>query len=436
MATDGSMVVAGSTGSFGGGASDIYLLNIDGAGAVLWTRTIGGPAIEQARDLILLQDGGLLVVGVTNDTGGNGYDGLLVRTDENGNTLWQRRYGGSDWDFFNKGVQLADGSYLVVGQTFSTGVGGDIWLMHIGEDGEALWSVNFGGGGLDTGEGIAIAPDGGYILAGSMTGPEGGVDAYALKLDAQMAMEWESLVGGDGTDVARDVVCTLDGGYSFVGGTSSYEEFMEHLHFKLDGNGALVWERHWGQVGAQEAYEHIALASGGYATAGWTTTSGGGRRDMFLFLCDDQGQFISQRTYGGSEDDEGYSIAQANDGFVVCGMTRSYGAGNTDVFVVRTDSSGATESETVSTHFDPLVVQLNERGDQPTIYPNPSTGVIQVTDPRWQEITLFDGEGKVVLKAPLAGALDLHVLRTGPYMVALKDHGGNMGLGRLILIKP
>ncbi len=129
--------IAGSTGSFGAGASDIYVLMVDGAGDPVWSRTIGGPGVEVASDMLVLADEGLLLVGTTTSMGAGGYDGYLVRTDADGAVLWQRSYGGADWDFLHDIRSDGAGGFLLTGQTFSFGPnGGNAWILRVNDQGD------------------------------------------------------------------------------------------------------------------------------------------------------------------------------------------------------------------------------------------------------------------------------------------------------------
>lgn len=420
-ASDGNYVVAGHTGSFGAGTTDVYMLKIDGSGSILWSSTLGGPGIDRADDLIELPDGSWLLAGTTNGLGSGGYDGMLIKTDADGQEIWRRTYGGDDWDFFRKVISI-DGGFLVVGQTFSQGESGDIWLVKTDMEGSMLWETQLGGPGLDDGVGLAATPDNGVVVTGSTTKTDGDVDIYVAKLDAELTVEWEQGIGGDSLDIGRDIITTRNGGYSIVGSTRSFSPFSEHYHVVLDGAGGLLWEKNWGQIGDQAAHRHIQLDDGRYATSGWTTTSGGGGRDMFLLLSDEQGEFIVQRTFGGGEDDEGYGLAATTDGFVVCGMTKSYGAGSSDVFVVRTDGQGATETEEVDTYFDPLGVHsMDGRGEAVHLYPNPSSGRILLEHPeKYWHVEVLDVLGQVVLRIPRPTEnLDLSGLPAGIVHVRL-----------------
>lgn len=440
VVSDGNIVVAGSTGSFGSGASDIYMLKIDPSGVVLWSRTIGGAMIEQANDLVQLSDGGWLVIGSTNSSGGEGgYDGLLVRTDAEGQVLWERQYGGADWDFFHSGIRRDDGSFLMVGQTFSYGSGGDVWLVCTDQQGDTLWTKHFGEEGLDDGQALVTTPDGGLALAGSSLSMNGNENALVVKLNDQFNVEWSNTFGGDSLDIARDIVTTLDGGFSVVGVTRSYSSFAEHYHFKLDQAGYMQWYKHWGQVNDQEAYRHVELPSGRFATVGWSKTSGGGGKDMFILLSDPLGEFLEQHTFGGVEDDEGYSIAPSTDGFLLCGATLSYGAGGKDVFVVRTDTSGNTETEYVSSFFDPLVIGRNPSVAEHTPYPNPSTGLVNIPPSLMnRRIEIMDATGRTMnVWETATSKIDLGTLGCGVYFLKVFEPGNHqVRTFKLLLTKP
>lgn len=380
--SDDRFAVAGSTGSFGAGGSDIYLFVVDGAGDVIWSRTIGGPGIEVAADMLVLDDGGLLIAGTTTSMGTGGYDGHLVRTDAEGAVLWQRTYGGADWDFLHDIRSNGADEFLLTGQTFSFGpTGGNAWILRVDDEGDELWSdvpeV------LAPSSGYAATPtmDGGLALVGTVSFGQGPEDVIVVKYDASDEQEWALPFGGDSVDVGRDIVQTQDGGYSIMGSTRSYSPWVEAYHLKLDAAGGEEWYHNWGQINDQEAMEHVQLSSGEFMSIGYTRTSGGGGKDMFLLKSATDGGFVYGRTFGGSEDDTGYGLVVLQDGFLCAGVTTSYGSGGSDVFVVRAGVDGTTEFETVEDAFDPLSV--SERTEVSlAIHPNPSSGLLNIPSQR------------------------------------------------------
>ncbi|MCB9183644.1 MAG: hypothetical protein H6591_06975 [Flavobacteriales bacterium] len=431
--------VAGSTGSFGAGASDIYLLLIDADGELIWSRTIGGIGVDVAADMALLPDEGWIIAGTSTSGGAGGYDGYLVRTDANGEVLWQRWFGGSDWDFFHDVHVLPDGDVLVSGQTYSFGnPQGKAWLLRVDSDGQEVAQPPLSIPGSSEARATIPTADGGLALAGAMTLGGQESDAFVLKLDAAGVQEWLAVAGGDSMDVARDLIQTADGGFSIVGATRSFSPWVEAYHVRFDASGAEQWHRNWGQINDQESFEHFELPDGRFMTIGYTRTSGGGGKDMFLLQSQANGDFAYGRTFGGSEDEEGYGLAVLTDGFICVGSTSSYGSGGTDVFAVRTDLNGATASETVLDAFDPL--GLNEPVPVlPLLGPNPSPGFLRMAaaaTPR--SFSLLDPCGRLVE----AGVIPPHAVEVrfdapnGMYIMRIRGHKGDEVAVRLRVIRP
>lgn len=436
-ASDGNFVIAGSTGSFGNGSSDFYVFKIDQNGDRLWSAVYGGPQIDEARSIVELADGGFVVVGTTNGGSYGGYDGSVVRTDVNGDLIWQRTYGGSDWDFLNSVDIDANGGIWAAGTTYSYGAGGDQWLVHLDGNGDTIVTRHFGG--LENSEALSVhsTNDGGCILAGSKVSTDGDKDAYVIKLDALANVLWERVYGGDSLDLARDIIQTSDGGYSFVGTTYSYNVRPETYHVKLDINGDLQWQWNWGQINDQEGFDHLQLPSDEYAIVGYVGAGGAGGKDMFLQKSDVNGYFIFGQTQGGEQDEFGYGLVRSDGGYVMCGSTLSYGSGLEDIMVIRTNEVGFTDSNVVTEIFDPLTVQ--EPSDPSfSIHPNPNNGLFQVSDEqRFSSWTLTSTSGRTVDQGsiPYNGKISTSA-SDGIYMLGLTDRAGISTYNRLIIIRP
>lgn len=424
------IVVAGSTGSGGAGASDIYLMALDGTGTRLWSTTIGTPAVEQAVDLRVLGDGSLMIAGNSND--GGDYDGLLVKTDALGQVIWQRSYGGQDWDLFRELTVLPNGELIVVGQSYQPTVDGEVWMIRLDAAGEVMEERWYGGAGEQNGYSLCVTPDG-FAIGGS-SGIGDATDALLLGVDEQGNELWSVTHGGDSLDVAYDVVHTSDGGFSLVGITRSYSNFEEGYHLKTDASGGLQWFRSWGQINDQGAYDHLQLQNGEYVTVGYTKTSGGGERDMFLLKSAENGDFVFGRTFGGAADDVALSLDADDTGFLCAGWTDSYGAGGRDLFVVRTDENGTTASESVNESFDPVNIGEENIAPPANIFPNPCKNRFTFRDVPPGALSVFDADGRLVLAEPwvfpgMPVAVDLDA---GLYVVEVRDARG--GTQRLPLV--
>ncbi|TVR41323.1 MAG: T9SS C-terminal target domain-containing protein [Cryomorphaceae bacterium] len=429
-------VVAASTGSFGVDASSIYLFETDGLGNRTWSALIGDGGIFRALDMQVDEDGDLLIVGFTNVDAVGGYDALLVRADQQGTELWRKTYGGTDWDFFSDIKLLENGNMLITGQTFSVEEpGGNAWLILCDSDGEIIWERTLGGSGLHDGWASTPVPDGGFAMTGSLLAENGETDGFLARYDESGNLLWLQTYGGEGSDELRDVIVTNDGGFSMVGMTRSFEDFFEAWHLKVDDSGGEEWYRNWGQIDNQESYRHIQLADGRYITVGYAETSGAGGKDLFLLRSLPSGDFDFGKTFGGIEDDEGYSLGLLDDGFILVGYTLSFGQGSRDVFLVRTNLEGETEDETVIEDFDPVSTP-ELASAKVTVYPNPSTGLFFVdSDELLIEAVLWDitgRPGKAVRDESGLTALHFDV-PAGMYMLELRSLGGIHYKTRIII---
>jgi hypothetical protein len=439
VVTDDLFVAVGVTGSFGNGSSDIYLMATDGNGDRLWSRTIGGPQVEQPSTMRVCSNGDLLIAGTT--TGEGGYDGLLLRTDGDGNVLWSRTYGGDDWDFFHDVKELPDGGLLVAGESYSYGEpGANAWLLRMDAAGDTLWTRTFGGSGGHEAHSAIQALDGGFVLAGSLLTTDRDRDVLVVKVDASGATEWIRTHGGDSLDIARDILIAPNGGYSLVGSTRSFSVWTEGYHLKLFDDGTFHWDFHWGQVNDREFNEHIVLPDGEYQIAGYTKGFGGGGKDMILQRATINGGYIYGYTFGGTEDDLGSSVDLISNGALVGGATKSYGEGGWDFFLVRTGADGLTASESVQGSFDPLSVEEMEGSARGlTTYPNPNSGTFSIDAPESvARVELLDATGRSVWSHSLMVGVNevTSAAQNGIYMLRVHFRNGTVLHSNVIIARP
>ncbi len=112
------------------------------------------------------------------------------------------------------------------------------------------------------------------------------------------------------------------------------------------------------------AYSIIQNSDGGYVIAGRTRSFGAGYSDIYVVKLDSSGNVQWTKTIGGSSDDKAYSIIQSSDGgYVVAGRTRSFGAG-WDIYVVKLDSSGNVQwTKTIGGSSDDKAYSIIQSSD-------------------------------------------------------------------------
>jgi hypothetical protein len=306
---------------------------------------IGGYGSDYGHSIIQTSDGGYAVAGRTHSFGYEREDDLyVVKLDGSGNIQWTRNIGGEDDDAGCSIIKTSDGGYAVAGWTKSFGAGeGDIYVVKLDGSGNIQWTRTIGGGDFEEGYSIIQTSDGGYAVAG-YTKSFGAkyYDVYVVKLDGSGNIQWTRTIGGTDWDKGYSIIQTSDGGYAVAGFTSSFGAGKWDVYVvKLDGSGNIQWTRTIGGVDWDEGYSIIQTSDGGYAVAGKTKSFGAGNDDVYVVKLDGSGNIRWTRTIGGENNDEGHSIIQTSDGgYAVAGFTSSFGAGKWDVYVVKLDGSG------------------------------------------------------------------------------------------------
>jgi hypothetical protein len=260
---------------------------------------------------------------------------------------FQRTYGGSWDDEGNSAQQTADGGYVIAGWTESFGAGYcDVYLIKTDARGDTLWTKAYGGLDDDWGTSVQQVTDGGYIIAGcTWSFGAGRDDVYLVKTDADGDTLWTRTFGGTSGDWSSSVQQTTDSGYIIAGATYSFGAGSEDVYLvKTDSVGDTLWTRAYGGAGEEHGWSVRQTADGGYVIAGRTESFGAGDYDVYLIKTDAYGDTLWTRTYGGMLLEESWSVRQTTDsGYIISGYTNSFGAGGCDVYLVKTDAHGDTK---------------------------------------------------------------------------------------------
>jgi hypothetical protein len=337
--SDGGFILVGTTRSFGAGGPDVWLIKTDAEGNKLWEKTFGGIRDDRGHSVQQTSDGGFIVVGDTGSFGAGWGDVWLIKTDANGNKLWDRTFGGSFADWGSSVQQTSDGGFIIVGNTGSFGAGwGDVWLIKTDADGNKLWDRTFGGSGSDFGRSVQQTSDGGFIIVGyTESFSAGGPDVWLIKTDANGNKLWDRTFGGSENDLGYSVQQTSDGGFILVGATTSFGAgWADVWLIKTDANGNKQWDRTFGGSSLDSGRSVQQTSDGGFILVGYTGSFGAGWADVWLIKTDADGNKQWDRTFGGSDWDWGFSVQQTRDGgFILVGSTESFGAGDYDVLLIK-----------------------------------------------------------------------------------------------------
>ena len=314
-------------------------------GEVLWNRVYGGIGNEGINSMIQTQDGGYAIAAYTTPSGVNYNDNWLIKTDINGDTLWTKNFGTDEADFPLSIIQTQDGGLAIAGTTNDLVGSYNGWLMKTDIYGETLWSKIYNGKNNIGIRSIVQTNDGGFIMGGSTAEP--GIvqdDFFLIRTDMNGDTLWTKTYGGDGFEYARCIIQTQDGGYAITGFTSSYGAGKYDIWLiKTDVNGDSLWTKTFGGIKRDEAYSIIQTQDGGYAIAGSTQSFGAGLTDVWVIKTDVNGDTLWTKTYGGASSDEANDIIPVQDGgYTIAGSTFSFGNEGKNIWLINTDYDGNT----------------------------------------------------------------------------------------------
>ncbi len=288
-ASDGGYTLAGTTSPVAGTVR-ACLVHADSNGNELWNRTYGETNDDEAVALVEATGGGYAFAGSTRR------DFWLVRTDSNGNVVWSRTFGGAGSEQAYALVQTKDGGFALAGTTDSYGAGlDDVWLVRTDSNGDLLWNITYGGGMYEEARALVQTSDGDFAIAGSRDyfGVNGS-DFWLVRTDANGALLWNRTYGGRGSDEALILVQTGDGGFAIAGDTTSFGAGLtDSWLVRTDFSGIMLWNKTYGGVGTEIAYAVIQTGSGGFALAGCTDSWGAGNYDSWLLQTDARGNVLT-----------------------------------------------------------------------------------------------------------------------------------------------
>lgn len=333
LTNDGGYALCGNSLSFVTGFDDVYVIKTDSNGDTLWTHNYGLSGVDVGYSIRQTPDNGFIIAG---SQGFGGFNGYLLKLDSIGNILWSST--AYNMNRYYSVEVTSDGNYIAIG--YGGGSNSNIFLSKIDINGNLLWSKSYGSIYEDVGYSVKQTYDNGYILAGYTFGYGAGqYDAYLIKTDSIGNIIWTKTYGNNLNDYFFSVQQTIDSGFIACGGYNSPITWLSGGYaylVKTDINGDTLWSKAFDTQGGS-AYDVKQTVDSGYIFVGTGNSPG----NVYLIKLNSFGNIVWSKNYGGNNSDRGYSIWQTNDkGFIIGGETESFGAGNVDYYLIKTDSLG------------------------------------------------------------------------------------------------
>jgi len=307
-----------------------------------WNEKYVGKGISRASDIKQTGNGGFIVVGVTAPLSGGTWDAWLLKVDANGNEIWNKSFGGSGNDEAYSVIESKEG-YMIAGSTQHwDGMDYDFWLIKTDRDGNEIWNKTYGEKGDDIAEKIIQTNDGGYAIVGytySFNTP-GDPDILVVKTDGKGELQWYKVLGGNKTEDGNDIIET-DDGYLVSGITYSYETRggWDTWLVKIDKDGNEVWNKTYGWWDF-EWNAYVIRIDDGYMIAGYTLSTPTEWGDAYLIKVDKDGNEVWSKKYGGQDSDQVYDFKKTEDGYILAGGTHTYSIGDFDAWLLKVDANG------------------------------------------------------------------------------------------------
>jgi hypothetical protein len=285
---------------------------------------------------------------------------------------WQKNYGGTANDIATDIVRTSDGGYAVAGYTSSNNIdvtgaisGEDAWILRLNAQGNIIWKRIYGGSSDDRANAIIQTGNGDLIFAGTtnsangdISNPNGGFDAWAVRLNSNGDVIWSRNLGGSDDDAFFDVTPGPDASTllfageskSDIEGTMNKGGYDYYLASVDRNNGSTIFQKQYGGS-SDEGARALTRFQGATYLVGTTASDNGdvtgnkGGTDVWLVRAANNGNLTLAKTYGGPDNDEGNAIGRGSFLYLTGSTLSSNGDlnnnfGNRDFFVAKVDGQG------------------------------------------------------------------------------------------------
>lgn len=323
---DGGYVMAGKTESWGAGNFDGWMAKYNADGVLLWNKTFGASYIDEVYQVKQTQDGGFILAGMTTAFGNAG-EGWLIRTNSQGNTLWNKSFhpavgnSPSAWDYLYDVVETADGGFVAVGYAAMDTNMIQAWILKVNNDGALQWGNTFGGEYWDRLFSLKLTSDGGFVAGGDKHVTHNDTvykhDGWLVKFNSSGDTLWTRSFGDNEHDIFRCVSPISGGGYILSGERQLTEADGYRMWLvKTNENGDEIWSNvynHGVFSSVLQSEDHSFMAAG-------TTTSASTSYEGFMMKTDQAGTELFQYVLSATPlDDMFQSIRPTNDGGYILG---------------------------------------------------------------------------------------------------------------------
>ncbi len=385
------------------------------AQVAFWQRYLGGSHFDKGKAVMLRADGTIVAAGETRSSDGLGRgnhgeltsDVVVLQYATQGRFFWRQVIGGSGEESFSQMIQTQDNGFCFIGSStsadgdLSANQGGqDVWVVKLSPAGKVQWSRSFGGSGDDVGTALIQTADGGFYLGGESASRDGdmesvhhgGLDSWIARLDAQGNLLWEKHFGGTGNEKVTGLHLLPNEDLLVVNSTDSNNgDILYHIGkkdvwvFALDREGTLRWQACYGGSDNDDVHSSLLDPQGNLVLVGTTFSGDGhvpmqrGLGDLWAFRLTQEGTLLWSMTYGGPRSDGANHVALTHDSSYV-------------ICGVTRSRTGEGDIEYNQGYYDGWLLKLDPDGNR-----------------RWSRTLGFEGKDRLesICEIPAGGFLTL-----------------------------
>ncbi|RMG76938.1 MAG: hypothetical protein D6714_20500, partial [Bacteroidetes bacterium] len=280
---EGNLVLVGTTKPKGARLKDLDILKLSADGSLLWGKKFGKSGNDVANAIAEAGDGGYVVAG-TSSLRGRTNQLSILKISQGGVQVWvntyKNRQGGEATDI----IRTSDGGFLAVGHTRT--LAKDALVVKFGQYGDVEWGKTFGGPQNEEATAVVQLPDGNFVLTGKTNAKSGGgSDLWLLYFDNRGRVLREFVYGGYRNESGEALALTRDGNLLVAGQQDAGDAISKKIWIlKIGQNGKVLWERTFGQAGAENVVRTLIRGHAGYLVGGYVNTFSGSREAWVLSI--------------------------------------------------------------------------------------------------------------------------------------------------------
>ncbi len=283
--TDGNFVAVGETRSFSEtGDTDVYVIKFNTKGELIWEKAFGGGMKDFAKDVVATSDGGVLIAGASESFGDTYLDAYILKVNKNGKEEWAKVLGGERDDIANSLALTSDGGFVIAGVSESYKNGSkNFYIIRFDSHAKQKWTKIYGQESEDIAYGVVATKDGSCVVAGK-TKSFGSKrsDIMVIKVASNGKLIWQRLFGYKEKEWANAITKT-DDGFMIAGTTNSFGHGKFDFYvMQLDKQGHSIWGPVYGGENIDKAYAITRTSAGNYVVVGETKSYGKGDFDYFM----------------------------------------------------------------------------------------------------------------------------------------------------------